>query len=788
VSTHLATCPNCLGKMDVTDEGPFTRVRCPGCGDEVRVKTEMGGYRLVRRVAFGGMSVVYVARDPTLDREIAVKVLSEDYSADRKREEQFEREAKLTAAVSHPNVVRVFTVGRAFDRFFIAMELVSGQSLEQRMSVHGALPEDDVISLALQVVEGLRAAKGAGLIHRDIKPGNILIDDNGTAKIVDFGLSLLAEGGPLPAEALWATPDYVAPEALEHAGEDHRSDIYALGATLYHALSGISPIETKEISTRALRQAKRNVPPLKKAAPWLSSEVVRIVEKAMAHNPAKRFDLYEEFHLSLETAREVLEARGQHFPVHGAVRAQRRERQKTHRRAWLAGGTALAVLFATATAFLVGKIRNSDRADEGPAGPVPVIVPGSDPTLDPESAMEINAAYEGARQALAEDDFVVAEQQFMRVWHHEDSPVPTAAWAGFEATVAAYLDGRSGDARQHLADLLDFLVKKRGQETKLGRRLLSSIEVLTALSFVPEERVPKLLDDPFRATAFFAMALKLWEQGQLERAHGMFERLSHSGPWPETEWMEVYQELAGRYVVDYRQLGRADHSMEGKNRAEVQAAIEELDEIYTSLQTRGRARFNVKVWQTELMRRLRELRERRVAPHWKELRDEITREFAEAKFPDGVERLKAARPKGELEQKQRAALVDLAEAAGAFLVDLERALAPGATGVDVRTRKGEQFTQIIGSQEGGLLVEEKGAARSLGWGEVDPVALLLLHRKLVETAAELPQKDGLLFHSAAFAWLHGLHAEAEGVAKELIELKPSFAAEWEQIKEVLGEG
>ena len=161
--------------MDVTDVGPYSRVRCPECGEEVRVKTEMGSYRLVRRIAFGGMSVVFVARDLTLDREIAVKVLSEEFSADEKREAQFRSEARLTATVSHPNVVRVYTVGRAFGRFFIAMELVSGQSLDERMSAHGALPEDAVIRLALQVVDGLRAAKGAGLIHRDIKPKNIMI-------------------------------------------------------------------------------------------------------------------------------------------------------------------------------------------------------------------------------------------------------------------------------------------------------------------------------------------------------------------------------------------------------------------------------------------------------------------------------------------------------------------------------------------------------------------------------------------------------------------------------------
>jgi tRNA A-37 threonylcarbamoyl transferase component Bud32 len=775
--------------MDVTEVGPYTRVRCPGCGDEVRVKTEMGSYRLVRRVAFGGMSVVFVARDPTLDREIAVKVLSEEYSADEKREKQFEREAKLTATVSHPNVVRVFTVGRAFDRFFIAMELVSGQSLEERMSVHGALPEADVISLALQVVDGLRAAQGAGLIHRDVKPGNILIDDSETAKIVDFGLSLLTEGGTVrAAEDVWATPYYVAPEALDHADEDHRSDIYALGATLYHALAGVPPIEAKEMSKRILREAKKNVTPLKTVAPWLSSEMVRTVEKAMEHEPARRFESYGKFRVSLETARGVLEARGAHVPVHGAVRAQRRERHHAHRKAWLAGVIVLVLVLTTATAYLVGKLRKQQTVEEESGGPVPVIVPGSDPTLDPETAMAINDAYEGAREALAEDDFVVAEQQFVRVWNHERTPTQTAAWAGFEAAVAAYLDGRSGDARQHLADLYDFVIEKRATDTILGRRLHAAAEVLTGISFVPEERIPKVLDNPFRATTFFAMALKTWEQGQLARANEMFGRLAAAGPWPEAEWMSAYQRLATRYVADFNQLSRADRAIEGKNRAELQESIEAMDEIYTSLRTRGRARFNVKVWQSELMGRLRYLNTRQVAPRWMEFRNEVARDyFAEARFLEGAAHLKSAKLKGELEMKQRTVLISLCEASNAFLADLTETLGPGANGVNVNTRAGVRYTQIIGSQKGGLLVEKNGAARSLGWKDIEPLSLLVLHRILIDASGSVMQKERRLLQSASFGWLNGLKPEADGIAEELIVVKPSFGVEWEQMKEVLGE-
>lgn len=772
--------------MDVTEVGPYSRVRCPGCGDEVRVKTEMGPYRLVRRIAMGGMSVVFVARDPTLEREIAVKVLSEESSANEKREAEFKREAKLTATVSHPNVVRVFTVGRAFDRFFIAMELVSGQSLEERMSVHGALPEHEVIALALQVVDGLRAANSAGLIHRDVKPGNILIDDNETAKIVDFGLSLLTEDGSARPEELWATPYYVSPETLQHVEEDHRADIYALGATLYHALAGVPPIDDKVMSNSVLRESKENITPLKSVAPWLSTEVVRTVERAMEHDPSNRFADYDEFRVSLETARTMLEKRGAHVPVHGAVRAQRRERAETHRKTWVVAGGGLILALLTAAAFLIGKMRKESTVEEEPVGPAPVILPGSDPNLDPEVAMAINESYEGARQALADDDFVVAEELFVRVWHDEKAPTQTAAWAGFEAAVAAYLDGRSGDARKHLAELYDFVNERGAAESLLGRRLHAVAELLTDIRFIPEDRLPQVLEDPFRATTFLAMALKSWEQGQLKRANAMFERFVGAGPWKDAEWMSVYQQLASRYPRDYRELGQADRSIEGKNRAQLQESIEALDELYTSLRTRGRARFNVKVWQTDLIRRLRFLKNRRVAPEWKALREEVARNhFTEVRFAEAAEVFKAAKLEGELDLQQRTAMVFLCEASEKFLEDLTLTLGPGANGVDVSTRQGVRYTQIIGSQKGGLMVEKTGAARSLAWKEIEPLSLLVLHRILVDASENERQKEARLLQSAAFAWLNGLVPESMGIAQELIKLKPSFAATWEQMMEYL---
>ncbi len=772
----------------MTDVGPYTRVRCPACREEVRVKTELGPYRLVSRIASGGMSVVFAARDSTLDRDIAVKVLNEKFSTDQKREAEFRREARLTATVSHPNVVQVYTVGRAFERCFIAMELVPGNSLDERMSAQGALPEGEVLAVALQVVDGLQAAQREGLIHRDIKPGNILIDEDGTAKIVDFGLSLLTEGEAVRSEEIWATPIYVAPEVLENEEEDHRADIYALGATLYHALAGTPPIELREVTNQAAREAKADVRPLKKAAPWLSSEMIRTVEQAMAHDPADRFLDYEDFRISLEMARVVLRAKGARQPVDGKIRAQRRERDYRHRKAWLVGISAVLVVSLLMASYFYLKLARGDAEDsDSRNGPRLVLDPATNPTVDPELARRINENYEAARKALAENDFVAAERQFLSVWQEVMAPTETAAWAGFEAAVAAFLDGRGSDARQHLAGLFDFVNERRVAETVLGRRLQSAAELLTNLRFVPEERVPDVLSDPFRATVFLAMALKTWEQGDLERADRMFAKLVAGGPWPEAEWMSIYQLQAGRYVADYGLLGEVDYRVDGKTRAELQECVGALDELYASLRTRGRARYNVKSWQSDLRGRLRYLRNRKEVSAWLQLREEVASGyFLEARFAEGAEVLRRIELKDELERSQRAALLLLSGEAAGFINELSAVLRPGADGLELKTRDGATYTRVIGSEPGGLRVEGEGAARALGWKDFEPLSMLGIHRKLLEASTSDEEKAGRLLQAIAFAWLNGLNGEASGIAQELIALKPDFQVQWEVILEDLG--
>ena len=151
----IVACRGCGSYMDVSDIGPFSVVICSACETENLVNSDFGPYTLVNKLTDGGMSVVFIARDNTLEREVALKILNETYSSDERRIAAFEEEARITASFSHPHVVKLFTTGKAFGRFYIAMELVPGGHFENRITECGQVPESEVLPLAIQVAEGL---------------------------------------------------------------------------------------------------------------------------------------------------------------------------------------------------------------------------------------------------------------------------------------------------------------------------------------------------------------------------------------------------------------------------------------------------------------------------------------------------------------------------------------------------------------------------------------------------------------------------------------------------------
>lgn len=285
---------------------PFSKLPCPECGAQLRVERVFENYEVVEPLGTGGMGSVYKARDTRLNRFVALKLLRKEFAGDASFTAKLQVEARITASINHPHVVEVFSVGEDHGQFYVVMELVGGGSLDDRMEDEKRISELETLEVGLQVAKGLQAALKAGLIHRDIKPGNILFADAQTAKIVDFGLALLAEQRAETAGGeIWGTPYYVAPERLTGVPEDFRSDLYSLGATLFHAVAGRPTFEDETLSALELKKLKANPVPLKKIAPDVSDETAAVIDRMLRPEPAGRQSSYKVLIDELQSARAI---------------------------------------------------------------------------------------------------------------------------------------------------------------------------------------------------------------------------------------------------------------------------------------------------------------------------------------------------------------------------------------------------------------------------------------------------------------------------------------------------
>ena len=301
------TCPACGTAIDTTDAEPLARVACPNCGKKVRVERTFDHFVVVETLGVGGMGTVYKARDTHLDRFVALKLLRRDLGGQADHNARLQQEARVAASLNHPNVVQVFDSGTDHGQFYVVMELVDHGSLDDLMALQPRLPEKQVLETGIQVAKGLRAALRKGLIHRDVKPANILFIDEHAAKISDFGLAGVATQRLETDSVIWGTPQYVAPERLNNQTEDFRSDIYSLGATLFHAVAGKAPIEGETNSAAALRELKQRPLDLHAVAPDVSTATARVLQRMIAAEPARRFSSYDELVAELERARRGLE-------------------------------------------------------------------------------------------------------------------------------------------------------------------------------------------------------------------------------------------------------------------------------------------------------------------------------------------------------------------------------------------------------------------------------------------------------------------------------------------------
>ncbi len=770
--------------MDVTTVAPFTNVECPACGKHTRVKREFGPYTLVRRHAMGGMSMVFAAFDNTLNREVALKILSEDYSADEKRIAAFEQEAHITASFSHPNVVRVLTTGRAFGRLYIAMEFVPGGHFEHQIRERGKIPEREMLALAIEVAQGLKAAHAAGLIHRDVKPGNILLDSEGHAKLVDFGLALVTHGGKAQATELWATPYYVPPETVEGYSEDFRSDIYAFGATLYHALSGKPPCGVESMATDLLRVAKKRVIPLHLVDTSISAETCRIVESAMAYNPAGRFSSYDELIAALTQALNHAKA-GPVAPSQTA--AKRRANKKRRERIVLVA----AIVAVPVVAGLVITMRNFRKPAvvDLPKPELPHVVPQIGA---PDNSVGIMKSYRDARTAVEAKNFEKAASGFYGLHCNSAVQEPTRTWAGVEAVLASYLDGRGPDARRLSREVADHVRSLPKGGTSIDEKLLNVIDKLTFIKPLPEPELDYSDASAAQVVAAMLAGLKDWEQGMPDLAAACFSVVVSCKLPQEDQWASVYQKMAGDYLADHEILSGPLFSSYPPDKEGCESAIENLNTVLNQLKTRGRAKFNVRAWQLDLARHAKLLSlaantspggtgvAGKKTPDLPDLLAKLEGFSRDCRFPEAVSYLKSLTddPQGA----KLASLLSMAESSMAFLSDLEEDLGKEPVSVAMQTRNGGTMVRISIDSDGEITATDTdGQSRTCKWSDFTPGSLIDLHRVLVRNPKNETERVRRHECAIAYDWLAGERARAVSAAEILAEGSPEFKQRWEGI-------
>ena len=329
-----------------------------------------GRYRIVRELGHGGMATVQLAHDEELDRPVALKLLPEHLAGDDAFRARFLREARLAGRLSHPNVVRVYDAGEADGRPFIVMEYVAGTSLAEA----GRLAPARVVELGVQACAGLQHAHDAGLVHRDVKPANLLVRDDGVLKVADFGIARAAESTRhTQAGTLLGTAAYLAPEQIAGADATPASDVYSLGAVLYELLTGRPPYTFSSLAELAVQQSEGLIRPVRDLEPSVPHEIEAAVMHALARDPSFRpasaADLAHELASATEQpTRPLPQRRFVSVPGPGGA-------------AWLAAAVVVAVI---AVALGLAKLGDGGSSTPPPAPPR-VTPPAPAPTAEQQA-------------------------------------------------------------------------------------------------------------------------------------------------------------------------------------------------------------------------------------------------------------------------------------------------------------------------------------------------------------------------------------------------------------------
>jgi serine/threonine protein kinase/tetratricopeptide (TPR) repeat protein len=457
--------------MDVSGVAPFSTVECPDCATRQKVPMRLGSFLLLEVLGKGGMGVVYRALDQSLGRYVAIKVMRRALGEDKQFVENFFREARAAAALNHRNVVQIYSCGEERGQPYIVMELVGGGRLDATISNGNMMDEVRALEIGVDIAEGLKAANDVGLIHGDIKPANILFDKHGTAKVVDFGLArFMSWKEEAPPTEIWGTPYYIAPEKARGQKVDHRSDIYSLGATLYHALGAKPPFDGETASEVVLARLRNPAIGLRVIRPTLQPETADVISRMLEGDPFMRYPTYASLLADLREALRV--AKQEHRTLHKKV-------QKSAAAPFIVAGVVVLALFALLVgAFQVNRKaqsrkkarvaprvvqKTSQSVEEGRAlpddAPVTRVAPVVQPFKKQWGKQIGDIAY-----LLPRGKSLAVEEQLQAL--HDQIPKGSMAryWVRLFQAVPCWWDGRDDAAEVYLAEILDAPFKTKDPE------------------------------------------------------------------------------------------------------------------------------------------------------------------------------------------------------------------------------------------------------------------------------------------------------------------------------------
>ncbi|HET7228305.1 MAG TPA: serine/threonine-protein kinase [Chthoniobacterales bacterium] len=589
--SDTVSCPNCGAAVGIVDAEPLARVPCPDCGERIRATRSYNYFELRETLGTGGMGTVYKAHDMQLDRDVALKLLRKDLGPEYAN--QLQHEARITASVNHPHVVQVFSFGRDHEQYYLVMELVDRGTLDDLIAERKKLTEEEVLRTGIEVARGLRAAYKKGLIHRDVKPANILFNDDGMAKISDFGLAGIVESHEQTSGGIiWGTPYYVAPERLNNQPEDFRSDIYSLGATLFHAAAGRPPFEGETTAAADLRALKHNPLKLTDVAPEVSRATATAIARMIAPDPRWRFHSHDAVIQALQKSERAL--RGESEPW----------------RAKAALALAAATLFALVVFGWIFFLR-----PHAPAKPAV--------TASATLSFDVNREFDAGRHQILDGNYSKARATFTRLASQTKNRQPIYDWALLNQAIAALLDQQDSIMHQALLEV-ENAGTNNFADRSLGTFLLDIARRANARSAVTLSDIPDHAAKPF---ALFLLGLNDVQLGRFNDAEALLTSFVSSQPEQTLSWVGEYKPIARKYLADAQDILKwREKYGSAKTISEITKALNSLQDVIARLQKNTAISAEALLSQKTLAAHLRDLEAPNKSAQEKQRRDLLARE------------------------------------------------------------------------------------------------------------------------------------------------------------------